>query len=142
MFVAEILAKKGYDVITAKAEDSVESVSKVLAEKKIGAVMVTGKDDEVCGICSERDIIRLIAKHGVSALNKNISDCMTKKIIFSEEADSINTVMEKMSEGRFRHLPIMKNDRLVGIISIGDVVKRKIEQVERDAEELKRYIAS
>lgn len=142
MSVVEILNEKGHDVITAKAGDSVESVSQILAEKKIGAVMIIGGDGDVCGICSERDIVRLIAKHGASALNKNISDCMTKNIIFSEEADSINTVMEKMSEGRFRHLPIMKNNKLVGIISIGDVVKRKIEQVERDAEELKRYIAT
>ncbi|MEE9315377.1 MAG: CBS domain-containing protein [Rhizobiaceae bacterium] len=142
MSVAEILANKGHDVITAKASDTLETVSKTLAEKKIGAVMVLKDNGDVCGISSERDIVRLIAKHGASALGKNISDCMTKNIISCDESDSINQAMEKMTQGRFRHLPIMKNGKLVGIISIGDVVKRKIEQVERDAEELKRYIAT
>ncbi|MEE9376169.1 MAG: CBS domain-containing protein [Rhizobiaceae bacterium] len=142
MSVAEILAQKGNDVITADSGDTLEAVSIILAEKKIGAVMVVDKKDDVCGICSERDIVRLIAKDGSAALGKKISDCMTKKIISCEESDTINQAMEKMTEGRFRHLPIMKNGKLVGIISIGDVVKRKIEQVERDAEELKRYIAT
>ena len=142
MSVAEILAQKGNDVITAKADDTLEAVSQILATKKIGAVMVLDHGGEVCGISSERDIVRLIAKHGAKALDKKISDCMTKNIISCEESDTINQAMEKMTEGRFRHLPIMKNGKLVGIISIGDVVKRKIEQVERDAEELKRYIAT
>ena len=142
MSVSEILSGKGRAVITARPEDALHDVSKILAEKKIGAIVVRDDKEEVCGITSERDIVRQIARGGADALQDPVSKCMTRDVIFCTESDTINEVMEKMTQGRFRHLPVMNNGRLVGIISIGDVVKRKIEQVERDAEELKRYIAS
>ncbi len=142
MSVAEILASKGHAVVTVKPTDTLEDVSTILAKNKIGAVMVLDNNGDVCGISSERDIVRLIAENGADALEKSISQCMTKKIVSCEETATINQAMEQMTEGRFRHLPVMKKGKLLGIISIGDVVKRKIEQVERDAEELKRYIAS
>ena len=142
MSVTEILASKGHSVITVKPTDSLEDISKILAKNKIGAVMVLKDNGEVCGISSERDIVRLVAENGASALEKPVSECMTKNIISCEENATIDQAMEQMTNGRFRHLPVMKDGKLLGIISIGDVVKRKIEQTERDAEELKRYIAS
>ncbi len=142
MSVSQILAQKGRSIISAKPEDTLADVATLLAENKIGAVLVLDDNKDICGITSERDIVRLVASQGAIALGKPVSDCMTNKVTYCEDSDSINTAMEKMTSGRFRHLPVLKNGSLVGLISIGDVVKRKIEEVERDSEELKRYIAS
>ena len=141
MSVSEILSGKGGNVITAKPDTQLVEVAKTLAKHKIGALVV--KDgDAVCGIVSERDIVRHIASDGADALHHTVADCMTRSVISCSRADTIDTVMEKMTAGRFRHLPVIEFGDLLGIISIGDVVKRKIEMAERDAEELKRYIAS
>jgi CBS domain-containing protein len=141
MSVSEILGGKGGEVITSTPETSLVDVATVLAKHKIGALVV--KDGgKVCGIVSERDLVRHIAQDGSDALQHTISQCMTKSVISCKRSDTIDLVMEKMTTGRFRHLPVIEGGELLGIISIGDVVKRKIEQTERDAEELKRYIAS
>ena len=141
MAVAEILAEKGGNVITIGPETTLEDASKTLANHKIGALVVVNEHDKVCGIVSERDIVRDIAKAGSGALMKPVSDCMTHRVISCSSDDLVDTLMEKMTAGKFRHLPVIDNGALKGIISIGDVVKRKIEQAERDAEEMKRYIA-
>ena len=141
MSISEILSGKGGNVITVTPETSLVEVTKTLARHKIGA-LVAKNGNAVCGIVSERDIVRHIANDGADALQHTVSDCMTKNVISCTRADSIDTVMEKMTAGRFRHLPVIEDGELLGIISIGDVVKRKIELAERDAEELKRYIAS
>ena len=141
MAVAEILAEKGGNVITFGPETTLEDASKTLANHKIGALVVVNEHDKVCGIVSERDIVRDIAKAGSGALMKPVSDCMTHRVISCSSDDLVDTLMEKMTAGKFRHLPVIDNGVLKGIISIGDVVKRKIEQAERDAEEMKRYIA-
>ena len=141
MSVSEILAGKGNNVITGAAGDKLATIASLLAEHKIGALVI--KDGKsVIGIASERDIVRMIAQKGGAALDLPISDCMTKAVISCVRSDSIDAVMEKMTMGRFRHLPVIEDGNLLGIVSIGDVVKRKIDQAERDAEELKRYIAS
>jgi len=98
--------------------------------------------EKVCGIASERDLIRAINTKGANALADRIDGCMTSKVISCAPGDTIDHLMELMTKGRFRHLPVVEDGKLAGIVSIGDVVKRKIEQAERDAEELKRYIAS
>jgi CBS domain-containing protein len=141
MSVSEILASKGRDVFTADADMTIQDISNVLATKKIGATVVLDKSGHVCGIASERDLVREIAKSGADALSKPISICMTQKVVSCDETETIDGLMEKMTKGRFRHLPVISNGKLTGIISIGDVVKRKIEQAEREAEEMKRYIA-
>ena len=141
MSVSEILSGKGSEVITTTPNASLLEVATILSERKIGALIV--KDgSKVCGIVSERDIVRHISKDGADALTQKVAECMTKSVISSRRSDSIDLVMEKMTAGRFRHLPVIEDGELLGIISIGDVVKRKIEQAVRDAEELKRYIAS
>ena len=141
MSVSEILAQKGREVFTANANMTIQEVASVLAEKKIGAAVVLDDSEKVCGIASERDLVREIAKSGPKALSQPISVCMTQNVISCAETETIDDLMNKMTQGRFRHLPVIKNERLTGIISIGDVVKRKIEQAEREAEEMKRYIA-
>ncbi|MEL6947715.1 MAG: CBS domain-containing protein [Pseudomonadota bacterium] len=140
MTVNAILAQKGHEVATATKTTSLGDVAAELAHRRIGALVIVD-DDSVCGIVSERDLVRHIAANGATALSEPVSECMTAKVISCAPAETIDNVMEKMTAGRFRHLPVLDGTKLVGIISIGDVVKRKIEQTERDAEELKRYIA-
>ncbi len=141
MSVSEILSDKGRDVFTAQSNMTIESVAKTLAQKKIGAAVILNDNQQVCGIASERDIIRQIAKSGTDALAKTIDVCMTPKVVSCDETETIDALMEKMTKGRFRHLPVISNGKLTGIISIGDVVKRKIQKAETEAEEMKRYIA-
>jgi CBS domain-containing protein len=142
MTVASILAHKGRDVTTAPGSTTLADVADLLATHKIGAIVVTRDDGTVVGILSERDVVRQIAKHGAGALDHAAESCMTRKVISCSESDTIDRVMGLMTSGRFRHIPVMEKDRLVGLVSIGDVVKRKIEQAERDAEELRGYIAT
>ena len=104
-------------------------------------VVVEG-DGTVCGIISERDIVREVADHGVSVLDEPVSACMTRKVVSCGENDTIHHVMTVMTRHRFRHMPVVASGRLAGIISIGDVVKRRMDQMERDAEELRNYIAT
>ena len=141
MSVREILTAKGTDVVTADKNTSLSDVAAQLAQHKIGALIVMD-GEKVCGIASERDLIRAINTKGANALADPINSCMTSKVISCAPGDTIDQLMEMMTAGRFRHLPVLENGKLAGIVSIGDVVKRKIEQAERDAEELKRYIAS
>jgi len=140
MTVHRILEKKGNAVATATPDQPLSTIASELANRKIGALVVLD-NDIVCGIVSERDVVRHIAAHGATALDMAVSECMTSKVISCQPTDTIDVVMEKMTAGRFRHLPVLEDGKLAGIISIGDVVKRKIEVTERDAEELKRYIA-
>ena len=141
MAVSDILAQKGRNVFTASHGDTIETIAKVLADKKIGAAVILDDNERVCGIASERDVVREIAKEGCDALKKPISVCMTQKVVSCSESESINSLMDKMTQGRFRHLPVIDGGKLNGIISIGDVVKRKIEIAEREAEDMKQYIS-
>jgi CBS domain-containing protein len=141
MIVSEILSNKGRNVFTTTSNSTLQNVASVLAQKKIGAAVVIDDDNRVCGIASERDIVREIARSGPAALDQSISSCMTQKVISCSETESVDALMEKMTKGRFRHLPVIENGELTGIISIGDVVKIKIQQAEHEAEEMKRYIA-
>ncbi|MCB1450957.1 MAG: CBS domain-containing protein [Nitratireductor sp.] len=141
MTVALILADKGREVFTMRPETSVSDVVDILASKKIGAVVITDASDVVCGIVSERDIVREVSLRGASVLDQPVTQCMTRKVVSCSEEDTIDAVMGIMTRNRFRHLPVTANGRLAGIVSIGDVVKRKIEQAVRDAEELRNYIA-
>ncbi len=141
MSVSIILAQKGNDVVTVTSQSTLADAVEVLAARKIGAVVVVDKGETVCGILSERDIVRRIAEAGTEALQGTVSNCMTSNVVSCDTSETIDGLMEKMTAGRFRHLPVIEGGKLVGLISIGDVVKRKIEQAERDADEMKRYIA-
>ena len=141
MSIAEILEKKGRDVVTVQSGAALSEVFEVLVANDIGAVVVLNDQDKVCGILSERDIIRHIANVGVDALSGSCTSCMTEKVVSATGHETVDEAMSTMTQGRFRHLPVIENGRLKGLISIGDVVKRKIEIAEREADDLKHYIS-
>ena len=141
MNISSILANKGNNVITADPDSPLGSISKTLADNRIGAIVVLDGGEKVCGIVSERDIVRQIASGGAGALDQPVSACMTRKVISCDGQSTIDEVMGIMTRHKFRHIPVIEGGKLVGIISIGDVVKHKIEQAEREAAELKQYIA-
>ncbi len=141
MTVARIINEKGRDVVTTSPGASLADVAGLLSEKRIGAVLVVD-GPELLGILSERDIVRALARHGAAALDKLAADCMTARVVTCRPEDTINDVMQKMTTGRFRHVPVLENGRLAGVVSIGDVVKRRIAEVEREAEEIREYIAT
>jgi CBS domain-containing protein len=142
MTVKHILDEKGREVVTVSPSMGTADAVRFLADNKIGAVVVTGPGGKIAGILSERDIVRAVAARGADALSAPISDIMTSKVTTCSENHTVNQVMELMTNGRFRHLPVETDGKLIGIISIGDVVRRRIEDVEREAEEIKAYIAS
>jgi CBS domain-containing protein len=117
-----------------------KSAIALLAEKRIGAVLVLGADHRIVGILSERDIVRAIAERGAAALDEPVSRSMTRKVSTCTESETIATLMERMTEGKFRHLPVVDQGRLVGIISIGDVVKHRLQEMERDSAAMRDYI--
>ena len=142
MTVRAILSRKGRDVSTIAPTASLSEAVKLLAERRIGAVVVTGPDTRVAGILSERDIVRALSERGPDALQDNVAAVMTRKVSTCQESETVAVLMEKMTAGKFRHLPVVEQGRLVGIVSIGDVVKRKIEETEQEAIALREYIAS
>ncbi|MDQ0315747.1 CBS domain-containing protein [Amorphus orientalis] len=142
MTVATILSDKGRDIVTARETASITEICETLAERKIGAIIVTDDAGSIVGILSERDIVRSCAAHGAEALHKTVAELMTRSVITVSPDDNIATVMERMTSGRFRHMPVVQGDKLVGVISIGDVVKHRIAEAEREAEEMRSYIAT
>lgn len=142
MTVASILKHKGSDVVTVQAGHRLRDAVQTLRKHRIGAVLVTGPGHRVLGILSERDIVAALADGGNAALEGPVDDFMTASVRTCRPTDSIETVMEVMTAGRFRHLPVVEGGELMGIISIGDVVKRRIDGIEHEAEALRRYIVA
>lgn len=140
MTVKSVLARKGASVITIEPTANVAAAVKLLGEKRIGALVVTGAGGRVIGILSERDIVRALAQHGGQALERQVAEMMTRKVMTCAEGDTLIELMERMTTGKFRHMPVVEQDKLVGIISIGDVVKWRVEEMEHDAEALQDYI--
>ena len=142
MNVAAILKQKGRAVTTASPTGTLLEVANKLAAKRIGAIVVVGARGEVAGIISERDIIRALAEAGPECLSRPLSETMTRQVITCLETDTLDELMAMMTARRFRHLPVVTDGALVGIISIGDVVKRKIEQSEFEVVALREYITT
>jgi CBS domain-containing protein len=142
MTVARILADKGREVFTTQPHRTLKEVVELLAAKGVGAVVVSDASLSVLGILSERDVVRVIAKHGAPALDDQVSRHMTSKVITVTRDDTIDHVMQTMTEGRFRHLPVVEDGRLIGIISIGDVVKRHVGALDSERQALREYIAT
>ena len=142
MTVKAILSRKGSDVVTIAPTANLTDAVKLLAERRIGAILVTGPDSRVAGILSERDIVRAVAERGHAALEENVGAVMTRKVTTCTEADTIAVIMERMTEGKFRHMPVVDQGKLVGVISIGDVVKWRVEEVEGESAALREYIAT
>ncbi|HXF54379.1 MAG TPA: CBS domain-containing protein [Hyphomicrobiaceae bacterium] len=142
MNVAAILKGKGRAVATVTPDVTLEEVARQLASRNIGAMVITGVDGRVVGIVSERDIIRAIAEKGAQCLEAPVSSMMTRSVVSCQESDTLEQLMATMTAGRFRHLPVVENGALVGIVSIGDVVKHHIAEVEMEASALKGYIVA
>jgi CBS domain-containing protein len=140
MTVKAILSRKGTDVVTVEPKASLTETVKMLASKRIGAVVVIGLDRRVIGILSERDIVRAVGERGPQVLDETVDSVMTRKVVTCAENDTVAAIMERMTAGKFRHLPVVENGRLAGIISIGDVVKSRLEEIQKESEALKEYI--
>ena len=142
MTVARILGDKGRDVITTQPHRTLLEVIELLAGKGIGAVVVSDAARSVLGIISERDIVRAIGANGSAALGEPVSRHMTAKVSTVTEDTLIHSVMETMTNGRFRHMPVVASDKLIGLISIGDVVKHHVNEIESEKQALTDYIAT
>jgi CBS domain-containing protein len=142
MTVSVILARKGRNVVTVGPDETLEEVARVLTDRGIGAVVVTVGEGAIAGILSERDIVKAVAKAGGGALGDAASAHMTRKVETATPASTVNEVMERMTDGKFRHVPIIEHGKLAGILSIGDVVKHRLAEIEADASAMRDYIAT
>ena len=140
MTVQKIVSRKGSDVTTIDPTATLSDAVRVLAQRRIGAVVITGADREVAGILSERDIVRALAERGPGALEEPVGRVMTRKVVTCHASETISHLMERMTAGKFRHLPVVDEGRLAGIISIGDVVKSRLEEMEHESNALREYI--
>jgi CBS domain-containing protein len=142
LLVSQILKDKGDLVFTASPNETVGAAAALLHTRRVGAMVVLEEDETIAGILSERDIVRVIAEGGAAALSKPISSCMTRDVVFAQPEETVDALLERMTDRRIRHLPVCKGKRLAGIISIGDLVKYKISEAQAEAEGLKAYIAA
>lgn len=140
MTVKAILSRKGNNVITIEPTVTVSAAVNILAEHRIGAVVVAGADKQVAGILSERDIVRALAQRGPGALEEAVGQVMTRKVVTCTESDTVAALMERMTQGKFRHLPVVERGKLVGLVSIGDVVKHRLGEMEHESNALREYI--
>lgn len=142
MQVKDILAAKGRDVVDIEATASLQAAAELLAARRIGAIVIRGAGGRLAGILSERDIVRAIARHGAAALDLPVGQAMTRDVVTCTENDTCAELMERMTSNKFRHLPVLQENALVGIVSIGDVVKQRVDEIERESEEMRNYIRS
>ena len=142
MNVAAILKVKGREVVTSVPDMSLLDIANLLGTHGIGCIVITGADGKVTGIVSERDIVREIARSGAKVLKEPVETCMTKTVFTCREADTIDRLMAEMTAHRFRHMPVVERGRLVGLVSIGDVVRMRIAEAEMEAAAMREYIAT
>ena len=142
MKVSAILKDKGDKVVTANPDDTVASVAELLKREGIGAVIVTGAGGSVAGILSERDIVRAIPAKGSDLLESRAADLMTRDVITCTPDMDVDDVRKLMTEGRFRHVPVLVDGRLAGIVSVGDVVKQRLDELEAETGALRSYIST
>jgi CBS domain-containing protein len=140
MTVKAILSGKRGDVVTIEPTADLAAAVKMLADNRIGAVIITGPDKRVAGILSERDIVRSLAERGPSVLSEQVGQVMTRKVVTCGEAETVGDIMGRMTAGKFRHVPVVEGGQLVGVVSIGDVVKYRLGEMERESSALREYI--
>jgi len=140
MNVKAILAAKGGSIISIEPTADLAEAAKLLSAHRIGAVLIQGAGGRLAGILSERDIVRALSEHGTAALALTVGQVMTRNVATCGEDDTVASIMERMTAGKFRHMPVVTKDRLVGLISIGDVVKQHVEEIERESEAMRDYI--
>lgn len=140
MTVKSILAAKGGDIISIEPTATLSAAAALLARHRIGAVLVLGAGRKIVGILSERDIVRALGERGAEALDEPVSQTMTRKVACCAGEDAVPSIMERMTAGKFRHMPVLERGELIGIISIGDVVKERVDEMERESEAMRGYI--
>ena len=139
MTVRAILDTKGHQILSVEPEAKLSAAIKLLGERKIGAVLVMNQG-RLEGILSERDIVRVLAEQGAGALNQPLSQVMTRKVVTCNSSETIGVIMERMTAGKFRHVPVVEQDQVIGVVSIGDVVKDRVMEMERECAALRDYI--
>lgn len=142
MKVGTLLSKKGRSVITVRPDSLISEISRILAQNRIGAIVVMGEGGKISGIVSERDIVRAMAANGAKILDEAVSTIMSRDVITATEESSVHEVMRIMTERRIRHLPILEAGAMVGIISISDVTNSHVENVEREATAMRSYFST
>jgi CBS domain-containing protein len=140
MHVKNILSVKGSNVVSIEPTATLETAVRTLAQHKIGALLVLGPDRRIIGILSERDIVRVLAEQGASALTQPLAQVMTRKVFTCSPSETIAVIMEWMTAGKFRHVPVIEQDQVVGVVSIGDVVKYRLQEMEHESAALRDYI--
>ena len=142
MNVKTILAAKGGEIVCIEPTADLSAATQLLSANRIGAVLIRGAGGHIAGILSERDIVRALSEHGAAALSLPVGQVMTRNVTTCSEDESIAVIMERMTSGKFRHMPVVNKGKLVGLISIGDVVKQRVEEIEHESDELRDYIRS
>ena len=140
MKVKAILAAKGGGIICIEPSADLAAAAKLLSTHRIGVVVIRGAGDRLAGILSERDIVRAVAEHGAAALSLPVGQVMTREVATCVEDDTCASIMEQMTQRKFRHLPVMNKGEMVGLISIGDVVKQRVVEIEQESEAMRDYI--
>src|ERR1700674_1759517 len=142
MTVKAILSRKGNEVLTIEPTATLAAAVKMLAQRRIGALVVTGPGRRIAGIISERDIVRALDEKGTAVLDAPVAEVMTRKVVTCAQSETIAEIMERMTAGKFRHVPVVEQGRLAGIVSIGDVVKSRVDGMEEESAALHDYIRS
>lgn len=142
MLVCQILKNKGDLVFTASPNETVGAAAALLLSRRVGAMVIVDADGAVVGIVSERDIVRVVAEKGGAGLTAPLSSCMTRDVLFAGPNETVDSLLERMTDRRVRHLPVVQDGKLIGIVSIGDLVKSKIAETEAEAQNLKAYITA
>jgi CBS domain-containing protein len=142
MSVAKILAEKGREVVTMRADQTLGDAVSILRQHRIGAVVVLGDGESVAGIISERDVVRALGDHGADALSLKVDERMTRKVATCAPTAALPELMALMTDGKFRHVPVVKDGRLDGMVSIGDLVKYRLAEMEAEQQALKDYIGA
>ncbi len=142
MIIEQILNDKGRTVVTLYTDETLQEAARRLDEHRIGAVVAVDREGAICGVLSERDIVRQLARHGGSVLGMSVGEAMTRSVITIEADATVDRALQVMSDRRIRHLPVMHDGRLTGVVSIGDLVKWKIAQTVAEAEAMKSYLGA
>ena len=140
MTVSIILANKGREIVTIEPNASLAEAVRILAAKRIGAALILGADRRIAGIISERDIVRALAERGAAVLGEPVSRTMTRKVESCNESETVAQIMERMTQGKFRHMPVVDQGQVVGVVSIGDFVKHRLHEMERESTAMRDYI--
>jgi CBS domain-containing protein len=140
MTVNDILLHKGSQVITIEPAATLAAAVRMLAQRRIGALLVTGADHRIVGIISERDIVRVLDEKGTAVLGAPVAEVMTRRVVTCDRNETIAEIMERITSGKFRHVPVIDRGRLAGIVSIGDVVKARLSELEHEQDALREYI--